>query len=108
MMVRLVIEQGRRRRVFSIREPGGVLGRARGCAVRIPSAEVSRRHCRLRLEDGLVYVEDLDSVNGTRLNGEFVYERTLVRPGDTLKLGPVAFVVEYELTPEALDRLREQ
>ena len=108
MIVRLVIEQGRRRRVFSIREPGGVLGRARGCAIRIPSPEISRRHCRLRLEDGLVYVEDLDSVNGTRLNGEFVSEKTLARPGDLLELGPVAFVIEYELTPEALDRLREE
>jgi pSer/pThr/pTyr-binding forkhead associated (FHA) protein len=108
MVVRLVIEQGRRRRVFSIREPGGVLGRARGCAIRIPSAEISRRHCRLRLEDGLVYVEDLDSVNGTLLNGEPVYEKTLVRPGDRLEVGPVGFVVEYELTPEALERLREQ
>lgn len=108
MNVRLVIEQGRRRRVFSIPEPGGVLGRARGCAIRIPSAEISRRHCRVRLEDGLVYVEDLDSVNGTRLNGEFISEKTLARPGDRLEVGPVAFVVEYELTPEALDRLRQE
>jgi predicted component of type VI protein secretion system len=108
MVVRLVIEQGRRRRVFAIREPGGVLGRARGCAIRIPSPEISRRHCRVRLEDGLVYVEDLDSVNGTRLNGEFVSEKTLARPGDRLEVGPVAFVIEYELTPEALNRLREE
>jgi pSer/pThr/pTyr-binding forkhead associated (FHA) protein len=108
MLVRLVIEYGRRRRVFTLKPPGGVLGRGDKCAVRIPSAEVSRKHCRLRLEDGYVYVEDLDSVNGTFLNGKAVEERTLARPGDTLEVGPVSFVVEYEMTPQAVEHLRKE
>ena len=28
-----------------------------------------------------------------------------MRPGDRLRVGPVTFVVEYQLTPEAIDRL---
>jgi pSer/pThr/pTyr-binding forkhead associated (FHA) protein len=82
------------------------VGRARGTTVRIPSAEVSRQHCRLWQEGGLLYVEDLDSVNGTFLNSERLRERHVVRPGDRLDVGPVTFVLEYELTPEALARLR--
>jgi pSer/pThr/pTyr-binding forkhead associated (FHA) protein len=107
MHVQLVIEQGRKRKhVVTLREAEAVVGRALGSAVRIPSAEVSRQHCRFRLEDGLVSVEDLDSVNGTFLNGAKVSGCKLVRPGDRLEVGPVTFVVEYELTPDALDRLR--
>jgi pSer/pThr/pTyr-binding forkhead associated (FHA) protein len=109
MDVRLVVEQGRRRlRVVRLRGPATRIGRARGSGVRIPSAEVSRQHCVLRVEDGLVTVEDLDSVNGTFLNGEAVVGCQVVRPGDRLNIGPVTFVVEYELTPEALERLRDQ
>ena len=106
MNVRLVVDQGARRRVLNIEAEQAVLGRAHGNTVRIPSAEVSRRHCRLLLQDGLVTVEDLDSVNGTFLNGRRIRETEYVRPGDRLEVGPVTFTVEYELTPDALARLR--
>jgi len=105
MEVRLVVEQGRRRRIFRLPGGAGVVGRARGNALRVPSAEVSRRHCELRQEGGLLTVEDLGSVNGTFLNGARVSEPQVVRPGDHLQVGPVTFVVEYELTPRALERL---
>src|SRR5947209_3486517 len=106
MNVKLVVEQGGRRRAFTVRSDKAVLGRARGCAVRIPSAQVSRQHCRLTVEDGLVQIKDLGSVNGTLLNGQKIRGVEYVRPGDNLTVGPVTFVVEYELTPDALERLR--
>src|SRR6185437_5473858 len=105
MNVRLVIRQSGRRQVLPLKPPEVIIGRSRGCAVRIPSNEVSRQHCRLRLEGGLVTVEDLESVNGTFLNGQLVNEPQLVQPGDELEVGPAKFVVEYELTREALLRL---
>jgi predicted component of type VI protein secretion system len=106
MNVRLVLEK-KRKRVWTaqLRRPEAILGRAFGCTVRIPSAEVSRRHCRLRIENGLVTVEDLESVNGTFVNGTRVRGKEIVGPGDRLSLGSVTFVVEYELEPEALRRL---
>ena len=108
MEVRLVVERGRTRtRVVRLAAPETFVGRQRGCGVRIPSAEVSRRHCALRQQDGYLTVEDLGSVNGTFLNGMRVVNREVVRPGDHLEVGPVRFVVEYELTPEALDRLSQ-
>lgn len=106
MNVRLVVEQGGRRTVMKLRPPAAVLGRARGNTVRIPSAEVSRRHCRLLLKDGLVTLEDLDSANGTFLNGRRIKAPETVHPGDAIEVGPVTFVVEYELTTDALRRLR--
>jgi pSer/pThr/pTyr-binding forkhead associated (FHA) protein len=107
MDVRLVIERGAKRKVLHFRGDEAVVGRSHGNTVRIPSAEVSRQHCRLYLNNGLVTIEDLGSVNGTFLNGQRVHESEIVRPGDNLEVGPVRFVVEYELTPDALDRLRE-
>src|SRR5947209_18618036 len=108
MDVRLVIEKGRTR-TREVRLPAeeSIIGRQRGCTVRIPSAEVSRRHCVLRLEDGYLSIQDLGSVNGTFLNGMRVVNREVVRPGDHLEVGPVRFVVEYELTPAALDHLSQ-
>jgi serine/threonine protein kinase len=80
------------------------LGRGQGCTIRIPSDEVSRQHCRLRMEaDGLVRVEDLQSVNGTFINGTQIHDLQIARPGDRLGLGSVTFVVEYELTPKTDD-----
>jgi pSer/pThr/pTyr-binding forkhead associated (FHA) protein len=106
MEVKLIIEQPRvRKRTLRLRTDEGVIGRASGCAIRIGSAEVSRQHCRLRVRDGYLTVEDLKSSNGTQLNGEDVKGRQVVRPGDRLRVGPVTFIVEYQLTPEAIDRL---
>jgi pSer/pThr/pTyr-binding forkhead associated (FHA) protein len=106
MDVKLVIEQPRtRKRTFYLRSDEGLIGRAKGCAIRIGSAEVSRQHCRLRVRDGYLTVEDLGSRNGTQLNEEEVEGQQVVRPGDRLRVGPVTFVVEYQLTPEAIDRL---
>ena len=82
------------------------IGRAHGNDVRIPSSEVSRKHCELREKDGIVTVEDLESVNGTFLNDDLITGVAVVRPGDCITVGPVAFVVEYELTPKALERLQ--
>jgi pSer/pThr/pTyr-binding forkhead associated (FHA) protein len=108
MLFRLVVEKnGKRARVVELRGPSACLGRARGNEVRIPSADVSRRHCILREYDGLLKVEDLESVNGTYLNGDLITGEAVVRPGDRLEVGPIHFVVEYNLTPDALERLRE-
>jgi predicted component of type VI protein secretion system len=108
MNVKLIVENGARRRVLRLRPPEAILGRGRGNAVRIPSAEVSRQHCRLILEDGIVHVEDMNSVNGTFLNDRKTRGIELVRPGDRLSVGPVTFSVEYELTPSAVARLPEE
>lgn len=103
MNVRLVMKR-KRKRIWSaeLRGAEATLGRAQGCTVRIPSSEVSRQHCRLRIENGVVTVEDLESANGTLINNERVHGVEIVHPGDLLSVGPVTFVVEYELTPNAL------
>jgi pSer/pThr/pTyr-binding forkhead associated (FHA) protein len=109
MLVRLIVEKGgKRKNVFELRGPNAVLGRAQGSSVRIPSEDVSRRHCRLHFHDGYITVEDLASINGTFLNGMRVQGEAVVRPGDRVEVGPASFLVEYVTTPEILARLTKE
>jgi pSer/pThr/pTyr-binding forkhead associated (FHA) protein len=110
MDVRLVVEKGRTStRSLQLRARETIVGRREGVTLRIASAEVSRRHCRILMQKGYLTIEDLDSANGTYLNGKLIAGRQMLRPGDRLRIGPVTFVVEYQLTQAALDRmLRDQ
>ena len=63
-----------------------VIGRHPNCDIVVANETVSRRHAQLIFRNGEWIVHDLDSTNGTRLNGEFV-GRCRLRPGDQLGLG---------------------
>jgi pSer/pThr/pTyr-binding forkhead associated (FHA) protein len=79
----------------------GVNGVGReNCDVLLPDPTVSRRHARLILEGGTLWVEDEGSTNGTRLGGETVPmgERRAARDGDTLRFGNVT--LRLALPPE--------
>lgn len=78
------------------------VGRGEDCKVRVPLPSVSRKHCQLGIEDEEFTVKDLDSSNGTYVNGERVKARELV-PGDLLALGPVVFVVRIDGHPKEID-----
>ena len=61
-------------------------GRHHGCDVVVDEPTVSRRHARLIFRDGGWIIQDLESTNGTLLNGRRV-GRCRLRPGDQLALG---------------------
>lgn len=63
-----------------------LIGRHPSCDVIVADDTVSRRHARLTFRDGGWILQDLDSTNGTRLNGQYV-GRCRLRPGDQLSLG---------------------
>ncbi len=77
--------------------PETVIGRSADCNLKIASTQVSRRHCRIVVNDVGVYVEDLCSANGTFLEGQRLLpnQLTLASPGAKLSIGPATFVVEY-------------
>jgi pSer/pThr/pTyr-binding forkhead associated (FHA) protein len=108
MDVRLVLEKGTKPQTWRLHHKDNVVGRRSDCQLRILSAEVSRRHCLLTIDDGCVSVEDLDSINGTFLNGQRVVGKQVVRPGDRLEIGPVEFIVQYDVTDSARARLAQQ
>lgn len=64
-------------------EVGAFLGRATECVVRTDDAMVSRRNCKISVQAGRWYVEDLGSANGTYVTTGSAQERRIQREGLT-------------------------
>lgn len=64
-----------------------VIGRKAGVDVVVDDASVSRRHARLFVREGEWFVEDLQSRNGSRLNGQPLSEAARIKGGDVVRVG---------------------
>ena len=68
------------------------IGRSAGAQFFLDAPLVSRLHCQLTVNAGALEVKDLDSTNGTFVNGRRV-STSEVRSGDTLTVGRVTLKV---------------
>lgn len=69
-----------------------VIGRGSGCDLQLTLGRISRRHARLDGDDGQLLVGDLDSTNGTFVDGHRIENETVRLPvGKTLHLGEHEF-----------------
>ena len=70
-----------------------VIGRGSECNLRVSAPQVSRRHCFLRISEGQVSVTDLESSNGTWLDGQRIVpgKRYFIEDGMMVAVGPVKF-----------------
>lgn len=68
-------------------DDGMTVGRAESTDLRIGDAFASGLHARLSVHSGRVYVEDLESTNGTFLNDVELRDVTEMRVGDRLRIG---------------------
>lgn len=82
----LVLEGIDKGRVYRSMPVPVTIGREEGNAVRLNDERVSRYHAKIQTEDGDVILTDLDSTNGTRVNGAAVQIRRL-RAGDQVSIG---------------------
>src|SRR5215467_11887883 len=62
------------------------IGREEGNVLRLNDERVSRFHAKVQFDNGEVILTDLESTNGTRVNGNVVQIRRL-RPGDRIGVG---------------------
>ncbi|MGR4065985.1 MAG: FHA domain-containing protein [Vulcanimicrobiaceae bacterium] len=69
------------------------IGRSSGCDLVLEDPEVSRRHARLEAENGVPYVRDLGSSNGTFLNGRLLDDVVEIRRGDEIDVGATRLTV---------------
>jgi Protein of unknown function (DUF3662)/Inner membrane component of T3SS, cytoplasmic domain len=72
-----------------------VIGRSRDCDIQVADANVSRRHAEVRQEGAAHWVVDLDSTNGTEVNGRRL-KRAKLRPGDRITVGSTELVFRRE------------
>lgn len=92
-MGRLVIKFAQQKNQrFELTEPGRyVLGRGEECAIVLPNVSVSREHAAVVVGQQHITIEDLESANGTLVNGETVEQHVLVR-GDEIQIGKFSMV----------------
>ncbi|MEP6475827.1 MAG: FHA domain-containing protein [Actinomycetota bacterium] len=76
---------------FLIEKDSTSLGRDTRSDVFLDDVTVSRGHARIERRDGVFFVKDLGSLNGTYLNGEAVEETKLAR-GDEVQIGKFKLV----------------
>lgn len=69
-----------------------VLGRSNECDITLSVSHLSRKHAELSIVGNKLIVKDLDSANGTFVNGKRVTEDTL-KKGDELRLDTLSFTV---------------
>ena len=69
------------------------VGRAAGCQISLDDSYVSQLHARVFQREGVVYVEDLGSTNGTFLNTRKVSSAVPMNRGDKLRIGSTVMEV---------------
>jgi pSer/pThr/pTyr-binding forkhead associated (FHA) protein len=71
-----------------------VVGRAGGSDVRLDDRQISRSHALITIDGSSAVIEDLQTVNGTLVNGREVKARQRLNGGDILQFGASQFRVE--------------
>ncbi len=82
-------------RRYLIGSTGLTLGRIAPADIVLPDPEVSRAHCRVSLNGDEVIVTDLNSTNGSFVDGEKVDETAILPVGGVLRLGREGFKHEW-------------
>jgi adenylate cyclase len=80
-----------------LHRPDLLVGRHPKCDVCVPYASISGKHCKLTLQDGYWFVQDLASSNGTSVNGVLCKKKCLL-PDSVLGLSKYRFTVRYTPT----------
>ncbi len=82
-------------KTFQVTTEPLVLGRGRHADVSLESSEVSRRHAQLFMQDGQLWLRDLESANGTFLNGARVESAAPVKVGDRIQIGNSILILAH-------------
>ncbi|HET7217854.1 MAG TPA: FHA domain-containing protein [Vicinamibacterales bacterium] len=92
-------------RQIALSDGDNLVGRAPDAAIWIDAPGVSRHHARIRVEGPQATIEDLDSKNGTFVNGRKVTAATPLADGDQIRLGSVVLTFRIPPPPSATDTL---
>lgn len=95
MFAVIISEKGGAERRETFDKPELKVGRVQGNDLVLPKGNVSKHHAKLLFKDGRFIVSDLNSTNGTYVNGRKIAQATIVREGDKVYVGD--FVIRLEL-----------
>lgn len=99
MQVRLLVTNDKSNVKKVVLRSDTTIGRSSDCNLRIASQEVSRQHCTILLNDAGVCIRDLDSSNGTYVNGERIEPNRDVPlfSESEIEIGNVRFRIQHEI-----------
>jgi pSer/pThr/pTyr-binding forkhead associated (FHA) protein len=102
-MAKLVIlTQGLNGRAHELNVDRTTIGRVEDNLFQIAESSVSSHHCEVLLRGSDVVIKDLNSTNGTFINGEQITESVL-KPGQTLRLGQIELKLDTGTPASASD-----
>ena len=93
----VVVSAGMTGRTHELKVEKTTIGRVEDNTFQIAEPSVSSHHCEVLLRGSDVVVKDLNSTNGTYINGEKVSESVL-KPGQLLRLGQIEMRLETDAT----------
>jgi pSer/pThr/pTyr-binding forkhead associated (FHA) protein/tetratricopeptide (TPR) repeat protein len=96
-MYKLIIEddEGKTTVVPLIRDEI-TIGRKEGNTIRLTERNVSRKHARLLKQNGSIFIEDVSSYNGIKLNGDKIDGRAPVGEGDRIQIGDYQLALKMD------------
>src|SRR5262245_34349666 len=94
----VVLSAGLNGRTHELNVDKTTIGRVEDNTFQIADPSVSSHHCEVLLRGGDIVIKDLNSTNGTFLNGEKISE-SVVKPGQTFRLGQIEVAVLTEGMP---------
>ncbi len=100
----VVLSEGLTGRSHELKAEKTTVGRVEENAFQIPDSSVSSRHCEIILQGNDVIIRDLNSTNGTFINGQQITEATL-KPSQILRLGQVEVRLESDQSPSAQKKM---
>jgi len=101
-MAKLVIlSQGMTGRTHELKVDKTTIGRVDDNTFPITEASVSSHHCEIIRRGEEVVVNDLNSTNGTFINGDKVTGEAVLKPGQILRLGQIELRLDVEGAPSA-------
>lgn len=91
----VVLSEGLTGKSYELKVDRTTVGRVEDNSFQIPEASVSSHHCEVLLKGTEVRVKDLNSTNGTFINGDRITEGVL-KPGQILRLGTIDLRLESD------------
>src|SRR5258706_16397722 len=103
----LVIQEGERKgQRWYVQGDAMVLGRGSECDLVLPERQVSRQHIKIKFLEGAYYLEDLESKNGTWVNGQKLTGEILLKDGDEINIAMVVKFMFAESDATATDQIK--
>ena len=72
-----------------------LIGRDKDCDIRLINKDVSKKNARLFIREDAIYIEDLNSTNGTAINNMKIFSPNKLRSGDVIAIGSVVIQLRF-------------